>query len=57
MRAATVGLDCSRCSKNSVVLLRRCLNAAWLPTKPTLVMPSGSGIIQNQPSSAKWMLM
>ncbi len=57
MRAATEGERDSRSRYTSCALPRRCLNTSALPTKPTLITPSGSGIIQNQPSAARWTVM
>ncbi len=57
MRAATVGERFSRSRYSSCALPRRPLNTSALPTKPTLITPSGSGIIQNQPSAARWTVM
>ena len=55
--AFTVGLLRSRSRKNSCRLAPRFLNSACPPTKPTLMMPPGNGIIQNHPSLVRCTVM
>lgn len=57
MRARTPGLSARRSANNAASVPPRRRNADGVPTKPTLITPSGSGIIHSQPSRTKWMLM
>ena len=57
MRRATEGTARSVSRKKSRTSPRRRLKKPGLETTPTLITPSGRGIIQNHPSSNRWMVM